>query len=120
MNAIKNSHANNVEYLPLTPGQKWLMGDMLKYTYPGWVTIECLVKTKESMDESMMEKALYHVLGKHESLRVKLYSKEGEWVQEVYSLSQVDVFSAYDFSNENEQRKTEKLRQVCIKTRDWL
>lgn len=120
MNSSKSFTNNPVEHLLLTGGQRWLMDEMTTAKRPGWNTIEFLIKTKKAMNESAMERAFYFLLNKYENLRVRILRKEGRWVQEVYATEEVSPFVTYDFSCEDRQQQLDRVKQVCIRTRDWL
>ena len=109
-----------MEYLPLTNPQKWLMNEMQKFERPGWVTIEFMVMTKVPMDEKAMKESILYLVNKYESLRVKIISKEGQWVQEIYPLSEADPFAAYDLSQQDQQSQKEALKEICIQERNAL
>lgn len=72
------------------------------------------------MNEDAMEKSVRYLLNKYENLRVKILNKEGEWIQELYGMSETDAFASYDFSSQDEIWRMEKMKQICIKVRDWL
>lgn len=120
MPASQNAKYKPVEYVPLTSAQKWLMGELPEFKRPGWVTIDFLVKTKVRMDEVAMEKSIDYLLRKYENLRVRISSRDGQLVQELYPLSEADAFAAYDFSREDPQQQAGKVKQICVKTREWL
>jgi non-ribosomal peptide synthase protein (TIGR01720 family) len=106
------------EYLPLTSGQKYSMNEMMKINRPGWYTIEFLLKTKAAIHVPAIKEAIYHLTDKYESLRVRILNKNGDWVQEVYSLDAADPFTSYDLSNEDQKARMEMMKKVCIKERD--
>jgi non-ribosomal peptide synthase protein (TIGR01720 family) len=120
MHIPKKRNHKPSEHLPLSSAQKWFMGEIGKFKHPGWETIEFFVKTKVPMDEKAMEQAIYLLLEKYENLRVRIVNHDGQWIQEVYPVSEADPFSSYDFTNEPEDRRLDKARQVCIRIRDWL
>jgi non-ribosomal peptide synthase protein (TIGR01720 family) len=107
-----------VEYLPLTSGQKYTMIEMMKINRPGWYTIELLLKTKAPMNMPAMKEAIYYLIDKYESLRVRILDRNGERVQEVYPLDAADPFTSFDLSNEDHNTRMETMKKACIKERD--
>lgn len=94
------------------------MNQMHGFKRPGWLCIDFLAKTKRPMDEEAMRETVRYLVNKYESLRVKIHNKEGNWVQEVYPLSEAHPFVSYDLSSLDEPSRLKELRQVCIKERD--
>ena len=109
-----------MEYLPLTHGQKWWLGEMPGLKNPGWYNIEFLVRTLQAMDEAAIRKSVDYIVCKYESLRVRLIKKDGQWLQNVYPLSEADAFAAYDLSAYDPAARTEMIRRICIQERDGL
>lgn len=107
-----------VEFLPLTAPQKWFMGELPSYKNPGWACLEFSVKTKVPMNEFALKEAAWYLVARHENLRVKLYNKDGQWMQELFALSESNVFDRYDLSMEPEPLL--KMKEICIRERDLL
>ncbi len=120
MYGVKDIKSKTVEYLPLTGAQQWLMGELLKYKRPGWVCLEFMIKTKQPMNEFAMKEAAWYLVARYENLRVKIYHKDGRWVQELYPLTESNIYSRYDLSQETPEEQQVKMREICIKERDWL
>lgn len=116
----QHSRFKTIEYLPLTGSQKWLMGELAKFRNPGWCTIEFLARTKVPMDEDAIEGSVRYLVNKYENLRVRIVNKEGEWFQELYGMTEADAFAKYDFSAHDHNWGMEKMKQICMKSRDWL
>src|ERR1019366_6935039 len=108
------------ETLPLTISQKWILSEIAHFQRPGWVTIEFQARTKEPMDKWEMTESACYLADKYETLRVKFSRKEGQWVQEVYPLSEALPFEQYDFPGEDMAGKMSRIKEVCIKERDGL
>jgi non-ribosomal peptide synthase protein (TIGR01720 family) len=108
------------EYLPLTGAQKWLLNEMRRFKRRGWAAIDFLIKTKVPMDEKSMESAIRYLIYKYEILRVRIFDRDAQWVQEVYPPSEAHAFTAFDLCDETLSTRREKIKQVCIRERDWL
>jgi len=117
---MKDLKTKATEFLPLTGAQKWLMGEIHKYKHPGWVCLEFMVKTKIPMNEFALKESAWYLIAKYENLRVKLYNKDGQWLQELYPLTESNVFAKYDLSQEPAAERILKMREICIRERDWL
>ncbi len=109
-----------VERLPLTISQKWLMIEMERFKYRGWETIEFLARTKAPINVPALREALYFLVDKYENLRVKIFQDRGQWIQEVYPLSEADPFSEYDHSDMDNERRKREMRRICIRERNGL
>jgi non-ribosomal peptide synthase protein (TIGR01720 family) len=107
-----------MEYLSLAHGQRWALSEMMTLDFPGWWCIEYLLKTKTRMNESAMEKAVNYVIHKHESLRVRFSNTGGEWLQEVYPVSEAKAFRSYDLSSESNESGLARLNEICGREKD--
>jgi non-ribosomal peptide synthase protein (TIGR01720 family) len=107
-----------VQYLPLTSAQVYAMNEMQKLKRPGWYTIELALKTKTPTDLPAMKESVYRLVDKYEILRVRIFGKQGQWVQEVYPLSGSEPFASYDVSDEDEASKTQTMKRICMSERD--
>jgi non-ribosomal peptide synthase protein (TIGR01720 family) len=118
MSSSLNPGYTPIEYLPLTSGQVYSMNEMQKIRRPGWYTIEFLLKTKLPMNIPALKEAVYYLTDKYESLRVRIFDKNSEWVQEVYPLDEATPFTSYDLSGEDAGDRKETVKSVCIQERD--
>ena len=107
-----------MEYLPVTPPQKFMLEEMPTLKYPGRWCVEVLVKTKARLDENAMKEAASYVVNKYESLRTRFRMRDGEWCQEIYPLSEANVFSVYDLSGEDSTTRLETMTRISYMTRD--
>lgn len=104
----------------MTGAQKWLLNEMSKMKYPGWAAIEFTVKTKVPMNEDALKKSAYYLLDKYENLRVKIFNRDGQWIQELYPLAEAEPFACYDFSKEEPHKRVGKMKQICMRIRELL
>lgn len=120
MSTLLNLGYKLIEHLPLTSSQKWCLREMTNVKRPGWCTVEFFVKTQTPMDERVMKEATGYVVNKFESLRVKIISRDGEWIQEIYPYAEANPYAAYDLSRYNDARRATEIKKLCSKERDWL
>jgi non-ribosomal peptide synthase protein (TIGR01720 family) len=118
MSTWLNSECLPVQYLPLTSAQIYNMDEIQKLERPGWYTVEFLLKTKAPMNVPAMKESIYYLVDKYETMRVRFFGKEGQWVQEIYPLSEADPFASHDLSNDDPTSRMETMKSICMKERD--
>lgn len=72
------------------------------------------------MDEALLEQSVFHLVDKYESLRVKIVQVNGQWLQQIYPVTEAVPFAWYDLSAEPPEKQNGRLKEVCIQERDQL